>query len=86
MVLLGPPRKLVRREPLQARMRSILVEIISPLGKQFARVIERAERGLVQQLIAQPADEALCERILDRLAGLDVVPGNVFAVRTCWTD
>jgi hypothetical protein len=35
---------------------------------------ERCEEGLIQQLVAQPAVEALNEGVLLRLAGRDVVP------------
>lgn len=35
---------------------------------------ERCEQGLVQELVAQPAIEALDEGVLDRLSGIDVVP------------
>lgn len=38
MVLDGPGCKLVRREPLKARVRAVLVEVVSPLGQQVAHV------------------------------------------------
>src|SRR5438045_1678910 len=49
MVLLGPPCKLVRREPLQARVRSVLVEVGTPLTQQLTRMTERVERRHVQE-------------------------------------
>ena len=48
MVLDGPGCKLVRREPLEARVGAVLVEVVSPLGQQLAHMCQRAERGLVQ--------------------------------------
>jgi hypothetical protein len=38
---------------------------------------ERAEQGLVEQFVAQAADEGFRERVLHRLARRDVVPGNL---------
>lgn len=55
-------------------MRAAAVVVVAPFGDQLAGVAERAERRLVEALVAQPAVEALHERVLDRLAGLDVVP------------
>jgi hypothetical protein len=55
MVLDGPGCKLIWREALQARVRSVLVEVMSPIGEQVAGMAERAERGLIKQIIAQPA-------------------------------
>lgn len=77
MVLDGPGCKLIRREPLEARVRSVVVEVITPFGNQLTCVAEGTERRLGQQLIAQPTDEARGERVLDRLARRNVVPGYV---------
>src|SRR6188508_612557 len=77
MVLDGPGCKLVRCEPLEARVGAVLVEVVLPLRQQGAHVCQRAEWSLVQQLVAQPAIERLHERVLNRLTRLDVVPGNV---------
>jgi transposase InsO family protein len=45
-----------------------------PAVEDLAGVAERAEQMLVQALVAEPADEALRERVLHRLARRDVVP------------
>ena len=58
----------------ERRMRSHAIVIVAPCGKHGAGLGERRECRLVQALVAQPADEALGERVLLRLAGLDVVP------------
>lgn len=73
MVLLGPGCKLVWCEPLEARVRSASVVVVSPLGEGRAGVAERAEQGLVQKFVPQPAIDAFHERIRYGLAGLDVV-------------
>ena len=57
-------------------MWSRVVVITPPALDEVARLAERIEHLLVQALVAQPADEALGEGILLRLAGRDVVPGH----------
>ena len=56
------------------RMRSHAIVIVAPRGEYRAGLGERREARLIQALVAQPAVEALDERVLLRLAGLDVVP------------
>jgi hypothetical protein len=41
------------------------------------RLAQRGEQRLVQTLVAQPADEAFCKRVLLRLARRDVVPTDL---------
>lgn len=55
-------------------MRPDGVVVVLPESKRFTRVVERAEQGLVQQLVPEPAVEALDEGVLGRLAGCDVMP------------
>ena len=51
--------------------------VVAPPGLQHgAGVRQRAEQRLVEQLVAQPAVEALDEAVLLRLAGRDVVPAD----------
>jgi hypothetical protein len=63
-----------RRHPAELRMRSLLVVIAPPNLQHGAGVRQRAEQGFVQQLVAQPAVEALDEAVLLRLSRCDVVP------------
>jgi hypothetical protein len=46
----------------------------APGRQQLARFAERREQRLVERLVAQSRVEALDERILLRLPGLDVMP------------
>lgn len=62
-------------------MRPVGVIIDAPSFEQGAGVRERAEQGLVEQFVAQTADERLGEGILDRLARRDVMPGDLVIVR-----
>ena len=50
MVRRGPACKLVRREPMEARVGSLSVVVVPPFGKCLACVRRAAEHGLVQQL------------------------------------
>ena len=77
MALVGPGCKLGWREATEARVRAAAVVVGLPRRNQLAGMRQRAEQALVQALVAEPAVEALDERILDRLAWLDVVPGDV---------
>ena len=55
-------------------MRSDRVVVDLPSGQSDPCMSKRAEEGLVQQLVAQPAVKTFDEGILLRLAGSDVVP------------
>ena len=57
-------------------MRTHVIVIVAPGFDIRARLVQADEHVLVQAFIAQAAVEALDECILDRLAGLDVVPGK----------
>ena len=57
-------------------MRPAAVVIVPPLCEHASGMTERAEHGLIQHLVAQPTVERLHERILDQLAGLNVVLGD----------
>jgi hypothetical protein len=69
-------RGLGRRSSVKARMRSQLVVIAPPELDDAACLAERVEKLLVEAFIAQPANEALGERVLLWRAGRDVVPGH----------
>jgi len=62
-------------------MRPFFVVVTPPRFQHGTRVGQRAEQRLVEQLIAQPAVEALDEAVLLRLAGRDVVPADTGLVR-----
>ena len=55
-------------------MRPCRVVVGDPCADELAGVIEIDEQGLVEELVAHPAVEALDEAVLHRLAGRDVVP------------
>ena len=61
-------------------MRAHCVVIGAPGFQCHARVRERAEQSLVEQLVPQTADERLDERVLGRLARRDVVPGDLVVI------
>lgn len=76
MALVGPGCKLGRREAAEADVRAAAVVVGSPRRDLLAGVRHRAEQGLVQAFVAKPAVEALDEGMPDRLAQLDVAPGD----------
>src|SRR5690606_28187164 len=76
MVRRGPPCKLVRREPVETRVRSLSVVIRPPASEHLTGMRQAAEDGLVQQLVAQATVEALDEAVLHRLARRNVVPAD----------
>ena len=55
-------------------MRPHGVVVAAPFFQRQARVHERGEQRLVQELVAQAAIETLDEGVLNRLARIDVVP------------
>lgn len=55
-----------RGEVAQRRMRSLAVVIVGPFGDAVAGVIEAAEQGFIEKLVAHPAVEAFAEPILHR--------------------
>jgi hypothetical protein len=61
-------------------MRAHCVVIGAPDFQCDARVRERAEQSLVEQLVPQAADERLDERVLGRLARRDVVPSDLVVI------
>jgi hypothetical protein len=76
----GEPPSLGRRQPGVSRMRPDVVVIEPPALEQLSGVGEVLEYLLVQELVAKPADEALDESVLLRLARHDVVPVEAGAV------
>jgi hypothetical protein len=77
---------LVRRQPGMRRVRPDLVVVEPPALEHAAGVSEVLEDLLVQQLVPQPADEALDEGILLGLARRDVVPVEAGAIGPCQDD
>ena len=55
-------------------MRPEGVVIVFPARKRLAGMIERGEDRLVEQVVTEPAVEALDEGVLRRLAGRDLMP------------
>ena len=74
------PARFERRQVAERGVRPDSVVVVAPEGDLSARVIQGVEDFLVQQLVAQAAVEAFDEGILLRLAGIDVVPGNVVLI------
>lgn len=58
-------------------MRSLSVVLIAPSLDQPTRLVERPEIVLVEQLVAEPAIEALDEDVLHRPPWRDVVKTNL---------
>ena len=61
-------------------MGPFVVVIGTPGFKHGAGMREGAEQGLVEQFVAQAADERFSEGVLHRFARRDVVPGNLVIV------
>lgn len=59
----------VRRLPAETRMRPLAVVVVAPSIENDARVRQRAEQGLIQQLVAQTLVEAFDEGVLDGFSG-----------------
>ena len=57
-------------------MWAVVVVVVLPGTDLFPGFAERREQGLVQQLIAEPAVEALHEAVLHGFARCDVMPFN----------
>jgi hypothetical protein len=62
-------------------MRALGVVITAPRFQHDAGLRQRAEQDFVQELVAQPPIETLDERVLHRLAGGDVMPGDFVPIR-----
>jgi hypothetical protein len=61
-------------------MRALGVVVHPPSFKDGAHVRQRAEQRLIEQLVAQAADERFREGILYRFARRDVMPGDLVIV------
>ena len=57
-------------------MRTQVIVVVAPGLDNLARLAQADERVFVEAFISQPAVKGFDESILDRLAGLDVVPGD----------
>ena len=57
MVLIGPGCKLLRCEPVEARMRSVVVIVVTPARDDLAGMAVAPEQMLVQTFIPQPSVE-----------------------------
>ena len=66
-----------RSKPSEPGVGSVGVVVVAPALERAADVWQRAEQGLVQELVAQPAVEAFDEGVLDRLSRRDVMPADV---------
>jgi len=73
MALSGPSCKLLRREPVEARMRSVIVIVVTPARDDLAGMAVAPEQMLVQTFIPQPAVERFNEAVLHRFTRGDVV-------------
>ena len=76
MYLAGCAGSRTSRKPYGAR-----VVIGAPSFEQSAGVRKRAEQSLIEEFVAQAANEGLGERVLHRLARRDVMPGDRVIVR-----
>src|SRR5215469_7859972 len=65
----------------EAAVRPYRVVVDLPPRQGGAGMSERAEQGLVQQFVAQPAVKAFDESVLLRLTGCDVVPFDAGLLR-----
>jgi hypothetical protein len=72
----GEPVGCRRRQAIMGRMRTHKVVVLTPVLDEPPRLAQAGEDLLVQQLVPQPADEALGERVLLGLARRDVMPGD----------
>src|SRR5260370_17214906 len=63
-----------RRHPTELRMRPLFIVILPPSFQHGTGVRQRPEQRLVQQLIPQPAVEALDEAVLPFLPPPHLVP------------
>jgi hypothetical protein len=78
------------RQIAKAAVRSNGIVVEPPFGQRRPGMDHRAEKGLVQELVAQAAVETLDEGILLRLTWDDVVPLDAVLLRTsagslCWS-
>ena len=68
--------KVKGREPVEARVGSLGVVVDPPELERVPGCWQALEQVLVQAFVAQPADQALDQAVLHRLARRDIVPGN----------
>lgn len=69
-----------RAVAIQVRVRSFSVIVLAQCGQRDAGIVQRREQCFIQQLVAQPAVEAVDERVLGRLARRDVVPVDLAVI------
>ena len=74
MALSGPGCKLLRCEPVEARIRSVVVIVVTPARDDLAGMAVTPEQVLVQALVSQSPVERFNEAVLHRFARGDVVP------------
>src|SRR5215472_12027462 len=67
--------------PTEPRVRPAGVVVSAPSFEHGTRVWQRAEQGLIEQLVAQSANKGLGKSVLHGLARGDVVPGDLMIVR-----
>ncbi len=68
MVLFGPGCKLIRRKPVETRMRPCRVVIGAPVPDNLTGMVVAGEQVLVQAFIAQASVKTLNEAVLHRFA------------------
>ena len=73
MVLFGPGCKLIRREPVEARMGACRVVIVSPVLDDLSCMTVTGEQMFVQAFIAQASVKALDEAVLHWFSRLEEV-------------
>lgn len=61
-------------EPVEARVRAVLVVVVAPCRNQMAGMVQGREQVLVQALVAQASVEAFHKAVLHRLSRRDVMP------------
>ena len=74
----------------ESGVRPDTIVIVAPGRQQLSRLAERREQRLVEEFVAQPPVKTLDERVLLRLAGLDVMPVDAgglapLAGSPCWS-
>lgn len=65
---------LPRGEPIETRVRAVMIVVVAPRGNQMTSMAEVGEEMLVEAFVPQPTVEALDQPILHGLARRDIVP------------
>ena len=65
---------LPRGEPVEARMRAVVIVVVAPCRNHAAGMAQRREQVLVEAFLTHPTVEALDQAVLHGFPGCDVVP------------